>query len=218
LEFTKVMPKKLSPRKIKHSPLLIAAFITFSQAITNNALTKETKSCNIEKPPVTEELVNGKSFCVTRVLIKARPEQVWQILSDYGRCAHIFPQLRKCEVLEDRGTTKIAKHVLAPSGIPATYEYILEVHETAPRTMSWHRLSGDFKEVDGFWKLEPTELGHHTLVTYAARVIGGFFEPQPLIKRQFRVDMPNVLLALKTQAEQTTQLAASHRAELSATQ
>jgi Polyketide cyclase / dehydrase and lipid transport len=77
--------------------------------------------------------------------------------------------------------------------------------------MEWHRISGDFKEVDGFWKLEPTELGRCTMVTYASHVNGGFFMPQLLIKRQLRNDMPTALTALKNKAEGPTQIASRHQ-------
>jgi hypothetical protein len=73
--------------------------------------------------------------------------------------------------------------------------------------MEWHRLSGDFKAVDGSWKLEPANNGTCTLVTYSAHVAGGFLMPQMLIKRQSHIDMPSTLLALKKHAETTTQIA-----------
>ncbi len=102
---------------------------------------------------------------------------------------------------------KIARHEIAPSGIPDTFEYILEVHETAPKLMEWRRLSGDFKEVDGSWKLEPANGGSYTLVTYASHVTGGFLMPQMIIRRQSHIDMPNTLAALKKHAESSTQIA-----------
>jgi hypothetical protein len=67
--------------------------------------------------------------------------------------------------------------------------------------MEWHRLSGDFKAVDGFWKLESLNDGRDTSVTYSSFVNGGFFIPQVLIKKQFRVEMPVVLSNLKNESE-----------------
>ena len=64
-----------------------------------------------------------------------------------------------------------------------------------------HRLSGAFKQVDGYWKLDPLDGGHTTLVTYASYVDGGFLVPQGLVKRQSRIDMPQVMSTLKAQTE-----------------
>ncbi|HEY9785452.1 MAG TPA: SRPBCC family protein [Candidatus Obscuribacterales bacterium] len=157
--------------------------------------------------PVTEEMIAGKSFNVSRALIKARPEEVWHILTDYCNATRVFPLLKKCQVIEDRGPTKIMKHVVAPSGLLANYEYVLEVKENHLRSLEWKRVSGSFKEVDGFWKIEPADNGRHSLVTYASHVNGGMFMPQGLIKRQFKIDAPQVMKSLVSQAESNTHIA-----------
>jgi len=164
-----------------------------------------------EKPSVSEETTNGKTFVVAKVLVRANIEKVWPILADYNNAPRTFSLLKKCELIQDKGSKKIVKHELAPSGLPDTYEYIVEILESPPKAMEWHRISGDFKEVDGFWKLEPTESGHCTMVTYASHVNGGFFMPQLLIKRQLRNDMPTALTALKNKAEGPTQIASRHQ-------
>ncbi|MGH9549045.1 MAG: SRPBCC family protein [Terriglobales bacterium] len=150
---------------------------------------------------MSEENIGGKPYSIAKVVVHAHPEQVWQVLSDYGNAARVFPMLKKCQVIEDHGTTKIVKHVVSPSGPAGTYQYTLELKEQAPHVMEWHRIAGDFKEVDGCWRLEPLDGGHSTLVTYASHVNGGLFIPQMLIKRQNRADMPQVMAALKKQAE-----------------
>ncbi len=155
---------------------------------------------------ITEEQIAGKSFCVSRQVIHARPEHVWQVLSDYSNASRVFPMMKKCQLLEDHGDSKILLHRVAPSGPAGTFEYTLQVKENAPKTMEWHRISGDFKEVDGYWKLEPLDGGHSTLVTYSSHVNGGLFIPQMLIKRQARLDMPVVMESLKRHSE-TNQIA-----------
>ncbi len=150
---------------------------------------------------LSEELIHGKTYTVARVTIKSPPDKVFQILADYDNAPKVFPQLKKSKLIQDHGTSKIVKHVLAPSGIPGTYEYTVEVRESAPHSLEWHRISGAFKQVDGYWKLEPLDGGRTTLVTYASYVDGGFLLPQPLVRRQCRIDMPEVMATLKTQAE-----------------
>jgi ribosome-associated toxin RatA of RatAB toxin-antitoxin module len=189
--------------------IVVLALLASLLALPTQVKAASPRACEPgEKPTVTEEVVRGKTFVVSKLLVKARPDQVWQILVDYGNAAHVFPILRECELLENHGTTKIARHVLAPSGVPGTFEYVLEIHECAPNSMEWHRLSGDFHDVDGYWKLEPTEYGRHTMVTYASYVNGGILMPQVLIRHQFHVDMPNALLALKHKAELDNRIAA----------
>lgn len=155
---------------------------------------------------VVEEVVDGKDYNVTHALVKARPAEVWQVLTDYGNASRVFHMLKKCQVLEDRGHTKIMKHVVAPSGCLGSYEYTLEVKENHEKELTWKRVSGAFKEVTGWWKIEPVDNGRHSMVTYATHVNGGLFVPSGLIKRQFRIDMPQVMHSLVSQAE-TNQIA-----------
>jgi ribosome-associated toxin RatA of RatAB toxin-antitoxin module len=163
------------------------------------------------QPTICDEVINGKTFCVSRIIVKANLEKVWHVLTDYKHAVQVFPLLKKCEMLESHGNTRISKHEIAPTGLPETYEYILEIHETAPTSMEWHRLSGDFKDVDGSWKLEPINSGKETLVTYASHVTGGFFMPQILIRRQAHIDMPKTLAALKKHTEHSIEIAAGSR-------
>lgn len=176
------------------------------------ALAKGSAAHNSAQCPalgaVTDEVISGKTFSVSRGVIKSSPEQVWQVLTDYDNVARVFPMVKKCQVLQEHPGKKHLKQVIAPSGgLLGNYECILEVKETAPTHMQWSRLSGAFKEIEGFWKLEPVENGRATHVTYATYVNGGFFIPQGLIRRQFRLDMPQVMHCLKATAENTTHIA-----------
>lgn len=164
-------------------------------------------------PAVTEEKIGNRTYQVTRINIHAQPDHVWHILSDYENAHAIFPCLKKCKVLRDRGNIKEIEQQIKPSGVPGTFAYVLEITETPGKLQQWRRLRGDFTEVEGFWKLEPAEDGT-TLVTYASYVNGGFFMPQGLIKRQLRADFPAVIAALKHQAESTRHIAASNAQNL----
>ncbi len=163
--------------------------------------TQATQNCT-----VGEAVINGHKYSVAKVVVHATPHQVWNLLTDYDNAPKIFPQVKKCHVIKDEGTTKLIKHTVAPSGPVGTYSYTLKITEKAPHMMEWQRVSGAFKDVNGFWKLEPIDT-RTTLCTYASYVDGGFFIPQPLIRRQSRIDMPGVMATLKYQVENKTQIA-----------
>ena len=184
----------MNNRKTAVAALSLAATMFVAMAPSVLAKTQTTNS-------VTEEMINGKTYCVSRVSVKASPDKVWQVLTDYDNAHKVFPQLKKSKLVQDHGFAKIVRHVMTPSGLPGSYGYTVEVKENAPHSMEWHRLSGAFKQVDGYWKLEPLDGGHTTLVTYASYVDGGFLVPQGLVKRQSRIDMPQVMSTLKAQTE-----------------
>lgn len=157
---------------------------------------------------VCEEVINNKPYATTKTLVKARPEQVWQVLTDYSSATKVFPTLKKCRVISDAGHTKRVHYQIHPTGVMTSFQYDLEMKEHPHKMIEWHRVSGDFKAVEGFWRLEPVDGGRSTMVTYASYVNGGMFMPHALIKRQSRIDLPQVMAALKQQSETTTQIAA----------
>ena len=180
------------------SAFAINSYIPLSNASVYAASENTEKTQNVE---VNEEKIEGKNYQVSKVLVHVKPEHIWHILTDYKNAPSVFPCLKKCKLVKDTGNTKLVEHQIKPSGVPGTFEYVIEVKEIVNRLYEWHRISGDFRDVDGFWKLEPVNNGNSTLVTYASYVNGGLFLPQPLIKRQVRTDIPTVMSALKTYAE-----------------
>ena len=157
------------------------------------------------KAEVVEEKIGDRVYQTSKITVHSKPEHVWRILTDYDNAQFIFPCVKKCKLVKDKGTHKIVEHSVKPSGFPGSFTYVLEVKETPHRLQEWRRVSGDFHDVDGFWRLDPSDDGNSTVVTYASYVNGGFFMPQALIKRQTRMDVPAVMAALKSHAETSHQ-------------
>lgn len=156
---------------------------------------------------VTRAVINGKEYSIARQVVHGSPQQIWGVIADYNNLHRVFKQMKSAKVLKSQGKVKFVKHTVAPSGPVGTYSYVVKVKEEAPKKMEWTRVSGAFKEVQGFWKLEPLDGGRTTRVTYASHVDGGFLLPKALINRQCRIDMPVVVGNLKDKVESTMQIA-----------
>lgn len=163
-----------------------------------------------------EENISGKMHQVCRFVINAKAADIWKILTDYNNATYVFPCLKKCRLVADKGSTKLVEHHIRPSGVPTNFEYLLEIKEHDDKLLQqWRRVKGDFAALEGFWKLEPLDNGAKTQVTYASYIDGGFFLPQGLIKRQTKIDMPQVMTALRNQAETSKEIATTRRQESS---
>lgn len=189
------------------SKLLTAAALIALCVSSNCSLPAQAK-CEVEGCTLEEQVQNNKNFQVSHVLVKSSPAAVWQVLTDYSGAPKTFQTLKKVQVLSECGNNKRVHYQVRPTGLIATYEYDLDIKETPHKQIEFHRVNGDFKEIEGFWKLEPAEGGRATIVTYGSHINGGLFLPQALIKHQSRVDMPLALSALRTAAESSTQIAA----------
>jgi len=188
-----------------HSKLLSIAAVSLvvlgQNTIATDAAHAQGKLANLsDSEPVYEAMIGGEKYSVTKMVMHAPVDKIWRVLTDYANAPKVFPQMKKCQVIKDDGAVKIVKEVVAPSGPLGTFSYVLKLSEKAPHTLEWSRVSGSFKEVRGFWKLEALADGK-TLVTYASFVDGGFFLPQPFIRRQARIDMPNIMSCLKCKVE-----------------
>jgi ribosome-associated toxin RatA of RatAB toxin-antitoxin module len=182
--------------------LLTLATVIFCGTLLDPATAKGELENLTSATVIHEETINGKSFQVSHGLIKAKPEAVWHILTNYEQAPRFFSMLLKCKVLEEKGNVKVVDYTVRPSGPVGSYQYVLELKEQPMHQITWHRVSGSFKDIDGFWKLESVDGGKATMVTYGSSINGGFFFPQALIKRQIRIDIPTVMASLKTGAEQ----------------
>ncbi len=175
---------------LKQSLILGFLVLNFSHA----SLAAETVT-------VYEKTIDNKTYCVSQINVNTAPINVWRIITNYKNATNVFPRLKECELLKSNGNVKLIRHSLNPSGMPTRFNYVIEVTENYGKEISWHRKSGDFKEVEGFWRLEPINGGKATRVTYASHVVGTFLQPEILIKRQCKTDMPATMIALKTTAE-----------------
>jgi uncharacterized membrane protein len=162
-----------------------------------------------EMPSVSESRSGNRTFAVGKILVNARPEQIWRILTDYNNAPDVFSNLQKCEVVEDKGSNKLVRQCVHPKGTPINLDYIVEIKETAPVLMEWHRKSGALKEVAGSWKLEPTEDGP-TKVTYSIYLDGGMLLPAWLLRGQSKNYLPELLTSIK-QASEKNAKATAHK-------
>jgi ribosome-associated toxin RatA of RatAB toxin-antitoxin module len=154
-----------------------------------------------EKITMSEEERNHKTFQVAKVMIKARPEAVFDTFTDYKRAPAIFSYCKQSQILSSVGPDKKILFEAAIAGGLIKFDYILEFREYRPKLIEWHRVSGAFKANEGYWKFEPTDDGKATLVTYSKYVDAGFPFPQFIVKKELRNDMPVILTELKTAVE-----------------
>lgn len=190
-----------------HTSFAFAALLACSFIVSTGTADARGVMQNQKKVSVSRAVINGKEYSIVKTVVNSSPDRVWSVIADHNNLSRVFKMMRKSSVVKDLGSVKYVKHTVAPSGPIGTFSYVIRVNEKAPRKMEWKRVSGAFKDVAGFWKLEPLDGGRTTRVTYASYVDGGFFLPSPIIKRQCRIDMPVVMAQLKNKVEHKLHIA-----------
>jgi ribosome-associated toxin RatA of RatAB toxin-antitoxin module len=169
------------------------------QATEKEKRTKELKLSSIgktEKPSVRIEKRGDRNYVVGTVLIDAKPESIWDVLVDYPHAPQVFKNLKLCEVVGQRGQTRLVRQ-LVNTGSPIKFDYTVALVERKPYSIEWSRDSGSLKEVAGTWQLEPLDSGRKTKVTYSIFIDGGIFLPPWLLAPQLKGYLPVVLDALR---------------------
>ncbi len=109
-----------------------------------------------------------------KVTVNAPPQFVWQTLTAYNEIASFIPGYKKCKVLSQKGSVSTLDVDMSISRFMPSYKYQVQVHENAKALqLNLHRVSGDFKQMDGTYRLYATGNGAKTVVVYNLKVDSG---------------------------------------------
>ncbi len=99
-------------------------------------------------------------------LIKASPDEVWKVLTDYNHYTRFLPNLANLEIVRRSGKDAVLAYELEVPG--SNIEYTL-VHHHTPRRRIDIRLAddeGDIQTGAWRWELIPSAAGKSTIVVY----------------------------------------------------
>jgi ribosome-associated toxin RatA of RatAB toxin-antitoxin module len=119
-------------------------------------------------PPGASESARGGTALA---LVRASPEQVWSVLTDYPGHSRYYPRVVAAEVVE-RDERRV--RVLYQVGIgPFSFGFHMNKYPDAKRRrIEWHLAEGHghglFQENSGYWQVEAADRA--SLVTYAIAV------------------------------------------------
>lgn len=137
------------------------------------------------------------------VLIRARPEAVWAVMTDCRQTLEFVPGLRRCRRVDgaaDGHWEDIEQEVRYAWFLPAV-RYVLRADYDRPHRIDFHRISGDLKQEEGSWVLTATPDGAGTVVDYEMYLDPGFWIPRALVNRSLRKDLPAALAGLRERVE-----------------
>ncbi|MCC7264169.1 MAG: SRPBCC family protein [Candidatus Latescibacteria bacterium] len=126
-------------------------------------------------------------------------EQVWQLLTDFGRLAEFMPNVDSSRVLSRTDSSVLVREVVSSQLVrPWTFAFILEYIPLEPSELRFHQVAGQLKGYEGVWLLEPR--GEYTAVSYQARVgyrrVPGFLAAY-IVRRQLGRMMPALAAEMK---------------------
>jgi carbon monoxide dehydrogenase subunit G len=127
---------------------------------------------------------------------------VWAVMVDCARVSALMVNVKYCHVLQrdPAGRWDVREQVTKASLLPGVRTVMRSDYE-APHTVAFHRTDGDFKILEGEWRLEPLDGGSHTRVFYESRMSAPFAAPAFLMRAAIRSSLPTTLENLRKASE-----------------
>jgi ribosome-associated toxin RatA of RatAB toxin-antitoxin module len=144
----------------------------------------------------------GVGAVQAHVDINASPEVVWKVLVDCERVPQLMVGVKYCRVLQHdpAGRWDLREQVTHASLLPGVRTVIRSDYDE-PSTVRFHRTDGDFKVLEGEWRLEALDGGARTRVSYQSRMSTPFSAPGPIVRAVLRSAMPRTLDNLRDACE-----------------
>ena len=146
---------------------------------------------------------HGASGTVHGVVEIAAPRAtVWRILVDCAGAHLLMVNLKSCRVTrENLAAHWDEREQISRGSLLPGIRTVVHSDYDAPRQVSFYRVSGDLKLLEGEWRLESLDGGTRTRVTYDSRITPSFIAPGPIVRAVLRHDMPLTLNNLRDACE-----------------
>ena len=120
---------------------------------------------------IVDSMSNGEGIPGVKLLmtVNASREQIWELLTDYENFSNTFKAVEKLKVLEQDSEGAYVEFWV--DAVITKYHYILYRHYEKPqRRISWKRVSGDLKRIEGSWEIHDTPRPEAKLLIYNSYV------------------------------------------------
>jgi ribosome-associated toxin RatA of RatAB toxin-antitoxin module len=116
-------------------------------------------------------------------VVAAPRERIWTALTDYPNFPKMFPEIRTIHVLtQDAQGAQVAYEIKA---LFSKYHYVLQRHYADPgRRLTWQRVSGDLKRIEGSWEIRDTPRPAAQLIVYESYIDIGGIVPMALVRSE----------------------------------
>lgn len=196
--------RKSFARSTAFGAAVVAIFLSSSLSVPCLAQSSGSKSIAMAAPLTrvvhSEQEMGNKDFIISKTIVHASPEKVFEIVTDYPNAVKYFSNLTACDVLSEKNGVKQVHFNAKASGL-MKLDYVLSIDQSKPNRIEWKHVKGSFKANEGYWDLAPVDGGKATLVTYAKHVNPGFFAPKIFVHKTLRDTAENIFRDLKRNSE-----------------
>ncbi|NEQ98914.1 MAG: cyclase [Cyanothece sp. SIO2G6] len=152
----------------------------------------------------TAKLDGRRRQITATVQIPHAIENVWSILTDYGKLADFIPSLKQSRRIDHPEDGIRIEQIGSESLLKVKFcaRVVLDMVESFPHCLSFEMVEGDFKMFCGEWQLQPLEGNGATELTYTLRVWPSRLMPVGMIEKRLSKGLQVNLAAIKQRADE----------------
>lgn len=128
-----------------------------------------------------------------KILVARPPEKVWRVVSDPVKLMQEERKVKKVKVLSQSGNKQQVEFNVLMTRLLPSFNYILLQELSPPSLLTFRRLSGSFKDIQGSWRLTPVEGGQKTILTYTLKLDPGPLVPKSMLLNAVKSDLPTMM-------------------------
>jgi ribosome-associated toxin RatA of RatAB toxin-antitoxin module len=133
-----------------------------------------------------------------KILISKPPEKVWVVVSDQKTLLGEERKVKRVQVLSKTGNRQSVAFTVLMTHLLPSFNYILAQELSPPHALTFRRVSGSFRDIQGSWHLTPAENGSKTILSYNLKLDPGPLVPHALILAAVKSDLPDFMRNAKT--------------------
>ena len=175
---------------LKRLLLCLLLFCTLPAMAQQSALEVSVKRVNTGDQNVFEVASSGT--------VKAPPEVVWKILTDYERMPEFVPDLQRSRLLSRIGNTAVIEQYGEARFLffKRSIHLIVSVLEQPISVIEIGLVSGDMKVYNCRWELVPIPETGGTRILYTGKLVPKFYVPGMLGANIIRSDIEKMMAAV----------------------
>ena len=151
-----------------------------------------------ELPPKTKSK-DALPVVSAQIMIPQPPSEVWKKVMQPERLMQREKKVKSIKVVSQTANSKDLAYTVEMSRLLPTFQYTLRHQPTSsPMTLSFWRLNGSFRDVQGSWNVAPLDGGKNSILTYNLSIDPGPLVPRMLLQSVLKADLPNMMNNVKT--------------------
>ena len=179
-----------------YRPVLLAVLLFLGTVLVPGSGTAAEKSISIED--VTND--RGVKGLRGTFQLNASREAIWDLLTDYDRFSETFKGVHSLKIISENDQGAEVRFKIKVAFL--SFDYTLQRDYVRPyELLTWHRTSGDFRQISGSWKIlqGPAE-GIHVVI-FESFVDIGYLIPTALVRNRAAKELEETVALIRARLE-----------------